>query len=563
MKFEIIYKRIAQSLLIVGPLATLAVSPSTSFDPINLIKLVFITSIAFLVFGLLVSSFKYSVNRISNVFWISAGFFVIAMVSTFLFSGAPWNQQLWGSFGRNTGLLTYFSLLIILVGSALIQKVDFYHRIVNSLVLTAVPMTLYCLIQVVKLDPIGWSEHYPFGTLGNINFSSGFYGLTSIAGTVLIFEKKLSKSLRFAIGAMVVIDILIVYSTGSIQGLMSFIASIGVVGYLYLRSILKLRILKIPYLIAAIFGIVITSFGLVNKGPLASFIYAPSVVFRGDYMHAGWAMTWSHPFVGIGLDSYGDWYRSARGLLSTTRNNPERIANTAHNIFLDISSNGGIPMIFGYILLLFFALRAVVRVLKRDKIFRPYFVALFATWFGYQVQSSISINQVGVGIWGWLFTGSLIGYEICTRNQSSGLIENTNSTSARKNKRKNSNLPASSGLVAFFSMTIGFILAFVPFNADMAYRSSIQTGELLKIMSSTEILGSSAFHLEMALDTAIKGNFTDQATQLTNQLLKKYPKDFMGWKAKYFLTTSTSSERSEALRKMHELDPFNPEIPKS
>ena len=103
MQFSITYKRLAQALLIVGPLASLAVSPTSNYDPINLIKLLIISSIAFYCLGLVLSSFRYSFKRLGKFFWYSIMLFVLAMFSTLLFSGAPITQQIWGTFGRNTG----------------------------------------------------------------------------------------------------------------------------------------------------------------------------------------------------------------------------------------------------------------------------------------------------------------------------------------------------------------------------------------------------------------------------------------------------------------------------
>lgn len=558
MQIDLIYKRLAQSLLIIGPLVSLAVSPTSNYDPINLIKLIFLSSIAFYGLGLLLNDPKIAFARLSKFFWISALVFILAMISTILFSGAPLTQQIWGSFGRNTGFLTYFSLMVVLISTALIQKKDFYHKIVNSLLITAIPMTIYCAIQVAKLDPVGWSSKAPFGTLGNINFSSAFFGLSSICGAVLILEKKISKGIRAAIGFMVFTDLLIVLSTGSIQGFMVFIAGVGLSGFLYIRSIVKLRVLRIPYIAVAIFGVVVTVSGLSNKGPLAKFLFAPSIVFRTDYWHAGWQMTLDHPFFGVGLDSYGDWYRNSRGLLSTIRTGPERIANTAHNIFLDISSNGGVPFISAYLAINVIAFRAAIRVLKRDTSFQPYFVAIFSTWFGYLIFSAISINQVGVGIWGWLFTGALIGYEIATKNGASSPHE-----LGKKAKRKaGQSFPAGAAVLGFTSLAVGFAAAFIPFNADAKFKSALVSRQLEKMMESNRLIGSSAFHLELTLDSAIKGNFVDQARDMTNFLIDEYPRDFMGWSSKSLLTTSTEAERRYALVRLHELDPFNPNLPK-
>ena len=101
--------RLTLLILFVGPCASLAVSPWTNYDPINLVKLVFVTTCAFAAFGLLVSTnlkATYQENRI--MFNVAIGF-VLWMCVCFFVSGSPLNQQFWGSFGRNTGFLTYFS----------------------------------------------------------------------------------------------------------------------------------------------------------------------------------------------------------------------------------------------------------------------------------------------------------------------------------------------------------------------------------------------------------------------------------------------------------------------
>ncbi len=567
MKYEVIYKRIAQALLIVGPLATLAVSPQSNFDPINLIKLLFITSIAFTVLALVLGSYSYSVKRLNKYFWSAASLFILAIFSTLLFSGAPLDQQLWGSFGRNTGLLTYISLLFILIGTALIQNIDFYHRVVNSILITAIPVTAYALLQsaniivekfgvkIPSLDPIGWSEKGSFATLGNINFSSGFFGLSSICATVLLLENKINIFLRIGLGVLALTDLVIILFTGSIQGFMVYVAGIGVAVYLFIRSKHPLRLLKIPYIFAGIVTTALTVMGLNNNGPLANFLFAPSILFRRDYWSAGWQMTLDHPFFGVGMDSYGDWYKIVRGSISTIRTGPDRMANTAHNIYLDISSNGGIPLILGYFLLLFFALRAAVRVLKRGKEFNPYFVALFTTWIAYQIMSAISINQVGVGIWGWLFTGALIGYEITTRPSSEGVTQAGRSAKTKKVI----NLSAGASLVAITGFAVGFVFAFIPFNADIKYRSARNTNNLDTIIASTKVLGSTVFHSDMAIDLAVKTpNASTQIEALISRAIARNPRSAYAWRVRSVLVTNSPEERSQSLAKMVELDPFNP-----
>ena len=556
-----IYRRLSQLTLIVGPLPTLAISPLANFDPINLIKLMFVVPIGFSLMFIIASEFKNFQKNLSNIFWLFSFIFIFSLFSTLIFSGAPVNQQIWGAFGRNTGLVTYLSLISICISAALIQKTNFYESLINALLITAVPVTIYSLIQMSGNDPFGWSLKATFATLGNVNFLSAFLGLSSLAGFISVLEKKKNLVLRALILTMSVIAVPIILSTGSIQGFMILLAGLGIALFFYIRSKPSVRWFQIPYFILGIVGFFTTAIALVNKGPLAKFVFSETVTYRTDYMHAGWVMTLNHPFFGVGLDSYGDWYRQSRGLISTLRTGPERLANTAHNIFLDISSNGGLPLIFSYLAILAFAFRAGYKIFKRSKEFDVVFVTLFSCWAAYQIQSAISINQIGVGVWGWLLTGSLIGYEISTRRIEITKTSGRNSKHLRK-KSKSVTLSAKTGVVLFSGLTVGFIIAFIPMNADIKFKDALQTNNLNEISKSTEILGSTAWHLNVVLDAALKNNAADTARALDIRLMTEYPKDYFGWRVRYGLLSSTQEERAAAINRARELDPFNTEIQK-
>ena len=172
----------------------------------------------------------------------------------------------------------------------------------------------------------------------------------------MLFRSKRDIKSRFALILWIIVSLGVVWSTGSIQGIMAFLAGFVALTLLWISKSKKKLVLFSLLIPVYVFFLVETILGLVNKGFLRDFIYQPSVVFRGDYMHAGWAMTLRKPFFGVGMDSYGDWYREVRGEVSTLRTGPDRIANTAHNVFLDISSNGGFPLLFIYLFMLGFAM---------------------------------------------------------------------------------------------------------------------------------------------------------------------------------------------------------------
>jgi O-antigen ligase len=548
-----VIKRSSTVLLVVGPATTLTISPFSNFDPINPAKMIIVSSCAFGLLFLLIGDIKHHLAKLPLGIPLVSIVFISWMSIVLFVTGAPINQQFWGVFGRNNGYLGYFCLLVILLAIALIQEKRFYHKLVDVLVLTAAPMTVYALVQLAGRDPVSWSFMAPFATLGNVNFSSAFFGLASISATVLALAPKQNPYLRVFLLAMVAVDLFIILETGSIQGFMIYIAGMGFAGFFFVRAYKPLKILQIPYLFLGIVGFAFTALALNNIGPLARFIFGETILFRFDYWYAGWAMTLGNPVFGVGLDSYGDWYREVRGELATWRTTPDRITNTAHNIYLDISASGGFPLIAAYLFLLGYAFRAAWRLTRRENAFNPYFVALFSTWIAYLIQAAISINQIGVGIWGWLFTGALIGYEIATRKDATIRPE-------RKTKIDGPQLPASVALLGMVGVGVGFILAFVPFNADARFKDALQTGNPVEQFTQSKALGATAYHMELALDAAIKANNEPLASEIVIELLDRYPRDFMGWQVRQILSSTTPEDRERAYERLKEMDPFNPNV---
>jgi len=548
-------------LLLTAALVTLAVSPTTNYDPISVVKLLVLSSCAFALFFLWLSQGSSALKALSKAEKIFAGGFLCAMSSTIMFSGAPITQQVFGSFGRNTGFLAYFSLLVILMVTSGLRSRDFYETIPKFMIGVTIPMLAYCGIQIAGLDPVKWSEFATFGTLGNINFLSAFLGLSSVIGFILGLSRNLEKSWRITALTTSIISVPVILSTGSIQGFVILLAGIT---FAIGLGLLKYRkyLLLLPFSLSVLAGVFLTIQGLSNKGILARFLYQPSVVFRGDYMHAGWQMTLEHPLFGVGLDSYGDWYRQERGEISTLRTGPERISNSAHNIFLDISSNGGLPLLFFYLALLGLALFSSMRYLRNREKIDFNFLALLSAWFAYQIQATVSINQLGVGVWGWLFNGALIGYGKINTSPPDVASVIGKGKSAKKRKVQNQ-IPAKAAVSMIAGSAIGFSLAFIPWNADVKYKSALQKRVIVEMMKSVDSLGSTSFHSELVISAAMSINAFDQAKETSFRLVAKKPRNFFGWKVISLLPNVTEVERATALAKLRVLDPYNPDIPKS
>lgn len=555
MAREAVLRRIGSLVLFLGPATTLAISPWSNFDPINLIKLLFVTSLAFAILGLLFWVRDDFFKSVDKTLLYASSFFVLWMLVVFFVTNTNKSQQFWGVFGRNTGMLTYLSLVAILVGTSLIHNKLIYNKFVEVIVLTSIPVTVYALIQIAGRDPISWSTMAPFATLGNVNFSSAFFGLASICSTVLVFSQRIPLYVRLFLVFLVVIDLLVILQTGSIQGFMIYIAGVGVATFFWLRSSSKLKKLRIPYLLSSVIAFFLTVVALFNEGPLARFVFSYTVTFRFDYWFAGWAMTIKNPIFGVGLDGYGDWYRQERGEIATLRTTPDRITNTAHNIYLDLSSGGGVPLLIAYLVMIFVAGRAAFRVFRREHEFNPYFVAMFSAWIAYLIQAAISINQIGVGIWGWIFMGAIIGYDSVTRTDGSKTPQRQNNVKGRTTQ-----MPAGAAVAGIFSFALGFALALIPLRADSLFKDSLQVGSLDGLEKSAKSLGATAYHFELALDAALKREDEARASSLTTDLLERYPRDFMAWRVRQILPSTPDAVRLKAFETLRSMDPYNPQI---
>jgi hypothetical protein len=134
-------------------------------------------------------------------------------------------------------------------------------------------------------------------------------------------------------------------------------------------------------------------------------------------------------------------------------------------------------------------------------------------------------------------------------------------TQGSKSPRKfDAQLPASAALLGILGFAIGAFLSIIPFNADAEYKDAIQTGNVAEQLTQAKALGATSYHFELALDAAIKAGDETLAGEITRELLARYPRDFMAWRVKQVLATSSAAERREAYQRLKELDPHNPEI---
>jgi hypothetical protein len=345
------------------------------------------------------------------------------------------------------------------------------------------------------------------------------------------------------------LSLFVISQSSSSQGLLVF--ALGATLIFYFRFLSSLHVVvRIGYWLLVLAGSFVGTLGILNKGPLASLLYQESVTYRGDYWRAGWKMTLDNPIFGVGLDSYGDWYRFARTEAAALRRGPDVTSNSAHNVFLDISSNGGFLLLTTYLLIFGLIFRSAIRVLKKSRSFDAVGVGLVSAWVAYVIQSVISINQLGLAIWGWVLGGAIIGYDFYRDRPDAPRLK------VKKGQRPEQ-VPAAVVLTGSLGLVIGFVVSVWPLAQDISFRKALESGDGAKIEVAAKEFPRNNYYYIYSAQILQENKIADKALDLTRTAIAANPRDFNAWKMLIANPNLSESERASAIAKMKELDPFN------
>lgn len=536
--------RIEKSILWGTGLTSIVVTPFMSYEPINLPRLVILAIFGVSLILLVVLHRNDLIKHEHKKILLVLTYFILWSLISAVFSNLSFMDAFFGVFGRNNALLTYLMFVVFTTATIFVSNLRFIRFLLLVLVFIGVLSATYGLLQSIGIDPFGWiSENIiVFGFFGNPNFQAAFMGITATVAFAYLLNKDYKLSIKLGYLAFICLALYIVYKSKSQQGYLVFIAGVSVVIYLWLRTNPILKKFRVLYLFALGFGVVAVVLDIFQKSPWRSLLYKESVSYRGDFWQAGWNMTISNPVFGVGLDGYRDNFRLYRDQASADRN-PNSFVDSAHNVLLDISSGGGFPLLLIYVTLLLMVLISARKVIKRSTSFDYNFAALFAAWVAYTAQSVISIQQIGIAIWGWVLAGAIIGYEINNRKDQ---------------PVKLSNRDASEILVVSAGLIIGLIISLPPFIADAQFRSTVFKGDITKIESALQRWPQNVSNMNFASDLFRKGGFPDQALNMARKAVALNPRNFEAWQQVFLSQNAPEAERNAALMKMREMDPFNP-----
>jgi O-antigen ligase len=539
---------VSQKILAITPLAmVIAISPWQTLDSINLPKFLILVTAAGALLALSVSDRKHailkSVPRSALIVFVGI---ITSLVLTLLTSGAPYVQQLYGVNGRNTGFIAYTSLLVIWLVAIGHSQDLLIEKVVKNTILGGQITTVYCLLQHFGADPISWNNPYSpiLGFLGNPNFASAFLGISSVAAVTVAIDSQAKSIRRVICTIQITLSLALIVLSNSQQGLLVITSGIAVLVTIRIYH-MKNRLLLFSFVSIIIAGTVSAILGMLKIGPLSSILYQDSITFRGDYWRAAIQMANEKPFFGVGLDSYGDWYRRGRDLAATVRRGPEIVTNAAHNVYLDMLANGGITLFVLYCASVILVVISIFKILKSSKALNSSHLAIIACWVAFQIQSVISINQLGLVIWGWVFGGLIIGFAFKLKSSKMPSISQADFANPAQIVK------------AFTGVLIGLIIAVPPFYASAKFKSALETRNANEIYLAAKLFPLDPVKLASASAIFIENKMSKQAVDLINLSRNNFPADFQTLK---LISTSTyfdNEERESAIRLMRLLDPKN------
>ena len=565
---QVAERTIARVLGFGSAFIAVVVVTGTVTDPVNVTKLFALGGVAAAAFAVAMAFGFSQLWQNSKILIVAVVVFLLAGLSAILNSSAPLIQNIYGAYGRNTAFVTYVLLVFTLLSAAVLRSKKSFSLLIWGLLAAGLVNVIYCLWVIIFGDFIPWNNPYGniLGTFGNPNFIGAFLGL--FAASLVAFSLTTGVNTLYRLAALVVFLVAVyeIVDSNAIQGRVVVAAGLGIVGFYFVRSKFSSAIAQIAYLgLAGVAG-TFALLGALQIGPLTQFIYKTSVSLRGQYWLAGWNMGSDHPLTGVGFDSYGDWFRRARDEQALILPGPNTTTNAAHNVPFDVFAFGGWPLFIPYLFILILTIIAIVKVTLRTRDYDGIFVTLTTAWVCYQLQSIISINQIGLAIWGWLFGGALIAYEIATRPKSVGDVEKVQpekEQKARVTTKKQSENIFSSTLVAGIGAVIGLLIAVPPYSGDAKWRSAIASQSVEQVeaaLVSSYLNPMNSYKYASAVQLLENSKLHDLALKYAKIGVEFNSDHFDSWKLLYFVTAGSPEDKALALENMKRLDPKNPNV---
>lgn len=406
------------------------------YDPFNSAKLILLLILDGWLFGHLINSYKSKPVALKTLEFFVTAIIMLFIVSLFISTLLTENLivGLIGETQRRNGFLAYLGLVVILLYASRGIDLSNVNLLYKTALLVGVILSAYGVFQINGKDFIAWDNPYNsmIATLGNPNFASSMLAVLVLLAIYGCFIKSLPTSYKVVSILFIATALIAIVASGSRQGLLVIFFSL--IFYFSIFSFIRKRSLGILVVtISAVSG-VLAILGMLQKGPLTSILYKDSVSVRGYYWRAGIEMFKDSPWTGVGVDRYGVYFKTFREVGYPLKYGFDITSSNAHNTFIQLFATGGLFVGISYLALIVLIFYSGISLIKKNDLEASKTVlGLLATWMGFQAQSLISIDNIGISIWGWLLGGTILALKF-VKDKEEKIDYDNRLSNVKKNK---------------------------------------------------------------------------------------------------------------------------------
>ena len=381
-------------------------------------------------------------------------------------------RTLWGAYSRANGAMSYFSIIFIAVTVLMSVRIVNVNRVFQILTLVLFLNVVYGYSQYAGYDFVKWVNPYNpiIGTLGNPNFSSSILGLTSLATICYATFASNFNYIKAALGVLGLSGVVLSYLTESIQGPLIFVAGLTIAS---LGSLWIFNRRAVFYSLSTLFvvGGTFLIYSMYGFGPLGGTLFQYTLKLRFRYWQAAIEMMQNYPLLGVGVDSYGEYFRRSKPLALIQSNGPELMTNNAHSTPFQLGATLGVPFFLIYIALQIYVIVRFVKAFRNPSDTAKPLLGLFSVWVAFQLQSLISLDQLGLSIWGWVLGAAIIGLSF----DGATSLPPPAVRGPKKVEKTKEVPPAFLKPGIAIGAIVGFMIALTPIRADLAMKAAMET----------------------------------------------------------------------------------------
>jgi O-antigen ligase len=489
------------------------------------------------------------------------GFFALSSLVITLLSDFKY-VAIFGDTQRRNGFLTYLSLSIIMISAALFFRTFNASRIYLTTYFIGVITLGYAILQSSGRDFVNWNNPYNsiIGTVGNPNFASAVMAIIGVLLFSIAFNSDFHTFYRFS-GLIITGTLyLVIFLSDARQGLLALTLGIGVFLIIYLFN--KSKSLGFAASGVGSFAFIFALLGMLQMGPLEKFLYKPSVSVRGYYWRAGFEMLKDKPLTGIGMDRYGAYFKEVREVGYPLTYGFDITSSNAHNTFIQFFATGGIFLGISYLILNLFIFKQALVGLKQATGNKKYLLAgIFSAWIAFHAQSLVSIDNIGIAIWGWLLGGAIIGISISLTSDENAdrgyFVSKVGSIDLSR-----AFVSGLLGLMAVIMVSMLYRGENASFKARTNFNIEVPATKTLFYNYQKEVINNNFSDPSYALSSAIylaRGGFLDEGLAAIDKIYASDPRNLEALNA-LILISEQLGKNDEAVNyrlTMAELDPWN------